>query len=148
METSLKADYAIDFALFQLFHRYSRSPIYQTDGKSVGSLREGTASEKKRLQSLSPCRSCCKINLKSLVISRRSCAGTAKSFARKKQLFNKTKQNFSVVLFLKSIAFWIFQLRSPSHFREVPNIPLKGAVSRQSSSFCLITRPQSQWNLK
>ena len=29
--------------------------------------------------------------------------------------------------------------------------PLKGAVSRQSSSFCLIlpiTRPQSLWNLK
>ena len=121
MEKSLKADYAIDFALFQLFHRYSRSPIYQTDGKSVGSLREGTASEKKRHQSLSPCRSCCKINLKSLVISRRSCAGKAKSFTRKKQqLFNKTTQRRSVVLFIKSIAFWIFQLRSPSHFRRSP----------------------------
>ena len=34
---------------------------------------------------------------------------------------------------------------------EIKNYQLKGAVSRQSSSFCLIlsiTRPQSLWNLK
>ena len=44
-------------------------------------------------------------------------------------------------------------LRSPP--REIWNIPVdkfvKGAVSRQSSPFCLvfpITRPQSLWNLK
>ena len=55
------------------------------------------------------------------------------------------------ILHVPSLLADIFFPNSPSSSYKREMVHLKGAVSRQPTSFCLIlpiTRPQSLWNLK
>ena len=89
METLLE----VDFALFQLFHYYSRSPRYLKEAKGNQPVAEERGPRPSSLKDIKifplafPV-----VHAKyttNLVISRRSCAATAKKFARK----NKTEQS-------------------------------------------------------
>ena len=68
-----------------------------------------------------------------------------KAFSRKQQVLNKLKILAVLLCPLYSIVYAVFEKYKNNQ------TGLKGAVSRQSSSFCLIlpiSRPQSLWNLK
>ena len=88
MKTLLK----VDFALFQLFHDYSRSPGYLKEAKGNQLVTEDTEPRPSSLKTVQFFRFAFPVvhakYTKHLVISRRSCAATAKKFARK----NKTGQ--------------------------------------------------------